>query len=62
MNSKYSDSCDKPNSHNYNCDQPTANPAGSFSLHPNRRYNTILKGETQHWPVLGREPEGEAQG
>ena len=60
MNSKYSDSCDKPGSHNYNGEQGTPGPApaGCFALHPNRRYNTILKGETQHctrvmWRVGG---------
>ena len=48
MNSKYSDSCDKPGSYNYNSKEGTPSPATSFTLHPNRQYNTILKGETQY--------------
>ena len=58
MNSKYSDSCDKPSSQNYNGEQQTPSPAASFTLHPNRRYNTILKGETQHCNLICREREG----
>ena len=58
MNSKYSDSSDNPSSHNYDGEQPTPSPAASFTLHPNRRYNTILKGETQHCNLIWREREG----
>ena len=48
MNSKYSDSCDKPGSYNYNGEEGAPTQAASFALDPNRQYNTILKGETQH--------------